>query len=139
MIRNLYNPAATDVDKKYEQMNESYYQNIKPEHMLDYFGFDTTAVSTQVAAVEAADDTYWYPLLCGQVDDVDATIDQFKVALETAGLQDIIDEAQRQVDEYVCSEIILLFVFVWINMKSKERSCALIIRSASSFLKIILI
>ena len=104
MIRNLYNPAATDVDKKYEQMNESYYQNIKPEHMLDYFGFDTTAVSTQVAAVEAADDTYWYPLLCGQVDDVDATIDQFKVALETAGLQDIIDEAQRQVDEYMSAQ-----------------------------------
>ena len=104
MIRNLYNPAATDVDKKYEQMNESYYQNIKPEHMLDYFGFDTTAVSTQVAAVEAADDTYWYPLLCGHVDDVDATIDQFKVALETAGLQDIIDEAQRQVDEYMSAQ-----------------------------------
>ena len=54
--------------------------------------------------MEAADDTYWYPLLCGQVDDVDAAIEQFKTAMYTAGLQDIIDEAQRQVDEYMAAQ-----------------------------------
>ena len=104
MLRTLYDPAESDVDIKYEEMNERFYENIKPEHLLDYFGFDTTAVSTQVAAVEAADDTYWYPLLCGQVDDVDAALEQFKTAMYTAGLQDIIDEAQRQVDEYMAAQ-----------------------------------
>lgn len=103
LVRTLYNPAATEVDEKYNQLNERYRENAKPEHMLDYFGFDATPVSTQFAAVEAALDTYWYPLLCGQVDDVDKTIEQFKAAMDTAGFQDILDEAQKQVDSYMAN------------------------------------
>lgn len=104
LLRTPYNPAATDVDVKYEQMMERFYESLKPEHALDCFSFDTTPVSTQVAAVDAAGGTYWYPLVCGLVDDVDATIEQYKTAMETAGLQDIIDEAQRQVDAYMASQ-----------------------------------
>ena len=34
------------------------------------------------------------------VDDVDATIDQFKSALNAAGMQDILDEMSKQIEAY---------------------------------------
>ena len=54
--------------------------------------------------MEAAIDNYYNPLINGLVDDVDATIDAMKTALDSAGIQDIIDEMNRQGAEYAASK-----------------------------------
>jgi len=57
-----------------------------------------------VAAVEANIETYYNPLVNGLVDDVDATIEQFRAALESAGIQDVLDELERQKEEFIAAK-----------------------------------
>ena len=38
------------------------------------------------------------------MDDVDATIEQFKQALEAAGIRDVLEEMEKQASEYVASK-----------------------------------
>ena len=47
--------------------------------------------------------TYFDPLVNGLVDDVDASLEQFRSAMEAAGIQDILNEMQSQVDALVAS------------------------------------
>lgn len=99
--RTQYIEDRTDMDDAYDKLLASFDANTKGEHPLDGFSFDTTEVTTQVAAVEAACGTYYGPLMNGLVPDVDASISEFRAALDNAGMQDILDEVQRQVDEYL--------------------------------------
>lgn len=101
--RTLYNESPTVVDEKYAEMKEYTLENLSKDHILDGFAFDATGVTTQVAAVEAAMGTYWTPLLCGMVTDVDAAMEQMLNALDAAGMQDILDELQSQIDAYAAS------------------------------------
>lgn len=57
-----------------------------------------------MAAVEANIETYYNPLVNGLVDDVDATIEQFRAALESAGIQDVLDELERQKEEFIAAK-----------------------------------
>lgn len=57
-----------------------------------------------MAAVEANIETYYNPLVNGLVDDVDATIEQFRAALESAGIQDVLDEMERQKEEFIAAK-----------------------------------
>ena len=57
-----------------------------------------------MAAVEANIETYYNPLDNGLVDDVDATIEQFRAALESAGIQDVLDELERQKEEFIAAK-----------------------------------
>ena len=61
-------------------------------------------VASQVAAVEANIETQYNPLVNGLVDDVDATIEQFRAALESAGIQDVLDELERQKEEFIAAK-----------------------------------
>ena len=72
--------------------------------MLRRINFDSSNVSTQFAAVEAAIDNYYNPLINGLVDDVDASIDAMNAAMDSAGIQDILDEMNRQAAEYVAEK-----------------------------------
>ena len=85
-------------------MKAEWEVNIKPSHVLDGFTFDNTNVASQVAAVEANIETYYNPLVNGLVDDVDATIEQFRAALESAGIQDVLDELERQKEEFIAAK-----------------------------------
>ena len=53
---------------------------------------------------EAAIDNYYNPLINGLVDDVDASIDAMNAAMDSAGIQDILDEMNRQAAEYVAEK-----------------------------------
>ncbi len=102
--RSEYIEDRTVLDDTYDELTAKFEANIKPDHVYDGFNFDSTNVSTQFAAVEAAIDNYYNPLINGLVDDVDATIDAMKTALDSAGIQDIIDEMNRQGAEYAASK-----------------------------------
>lgn len=102
--RTEYNENRTELDDVHDAILESFEANIKPVHPLDGFSFDTANVTTQCAAVEAACGTYYTPLMNGIVTDVDASIADFKAAVESAGIRDIEAELQRQIEEYLAKK-----------------------------------
>ncbi|MDO4304336.1 MAG: ABC transporter substrate-binding protein, partial [Bacillota bacterium] len=102
--RTEYIENRTPLDDTYDAMLESWNNNVKAEHVYDGFNFDSTNVTTQVAAVEAAISTYYDPLINGLVDDVDASLEALKEALESAGIRDIIAELEKQAADYVASK-----------------------------------
>lgn len=71
-----------------------------------FFGFavDSTPVSTQLAACKNVVDQYKPTLSAGVAGDVDATYEEFKAALDKAGMQDILEEYQKQLDTWLESK-----------------------------------
>lgn len=67
------------------------------------FAFDTTPVTDQYAACLSVMDKYYQPLMSGAVD-VQSTIDQAKGELEAAGINEIIAEKQKQLDEFLSAQ-----------------------------------
>lgn len=104
ITRTEYHETRTALDDTHDAMKAAWEADIKQEHVLDGFNFDSTKVSSQVAAVDANITTYYDPLVNGLVDDVDATIDQFKQALEAAGIREIMAEMETQAAEYITSK-----------------------------------
>ncbi|MCR5623389.1 MAG: ABC transporter substrate-binding protein [Treponema sp.] len=97
------NPSAVDQRKK--ELDDYFLSHVKSvDHVLDGFRFDSSKVSTQYAAVEAALGSYLLPLRSGLVDDVDKTLAEFRDAMNAAGMKDVMAEMQRQVDEFVAAK-----------------------------------
>lgn len=101
LMKKQYQSNPSAVDTKVNELNEFFLNNVKEEHPLDSFSFDTTNVSTQFAAVEAVTTNYFDPLVNGLVDDVDKWIADFRAALNAAGIQDVLNEMQTQIDAYL--------------------------------------
>ena len=99
--RTEYIENRTALDDTYDAMQEAWNNNIKEAHPYDGFNFDSTKVSTQFAAVEAALGNYYTPLINGLVDDVDASIEALRAALESAGIRDVLAEMESQAAAYV--------------------------------------
>lgn len=102
--RTEYIENRTALDDRCDELTEQFNNNIKPEHIYDGFNFDSTNVSTQFAAVEAALGNYYEPLVNGLVDDVEQTLEEMKAALQSAGIQDVLDEMNRQAAEYAATK-----------------------------------
>ena len=102
--RKEYIVDRTPLHDTYDALQEAFVNNIKADHVYDGFNFDSTDVSTQFAAVEAALGTYFEPLKNGLVNDVDKSIEEMNAALESAGIQAVLDEMNRQAAEYVASK-----------------------------------
>ena len=101
ITRTEYIENRTSLDDTYDALLAGFNNNIKAEHVYDGFNFDSTNVTTQVAAVEAALGNYYNPLVNGLVEDVDKAIAELKAALESAGVRDIQAELEKQAADYV--------------------------------------
>lgn len=64
------------------------------------FVFNQDAVANEVAACASVYDEYAKPLMKGSFADVEATVAEFNQKLEANGIQKIIDEAQKQLNEW---------------------------------------
>lgn len=102
--RTEYKEDRTPLDDTYDAMLESWDNNVKGEHIYDGFNFDSTNVTVQMSSVDAALSTYCDPLINGLVPDVDKALEDFRTAMETAGIRDIIAELEKQAAEYVASK-----------------------------------
>lgn len=102
--RTEYIENRTPLDDKFDKLQEAFNNNIKPEHPYDGFNFDSTKVSTQFAAVEAALGKYYDPLKNGLVDDVDQALEEMKLSLESAGIYEVLDEMNRQASEHIAEK-----------------------------------
>lgn len=67
------------------------------------FVFDSTPVATEEAQLNTVRDQYWNDLVFGAVDPAEK-MDEFNKALYDAGLQTVIDEKQRQLDEWLAKQ-----------------------------------
>ena len=67
------------------------------------FTLDTSSIKTQVSQVNAVKDEYFTNLAKG-ITNYDDVIDEFMDQLYAAGLQDIIDETQKQVNDWIASK-----------------------------------
>lgn len=68
------------------------------------FFFDTSEVDIEMAAIANVYDEFGKLLSCGACDDVDATLAQFNQKLKDNGLQTLLDECNRQYDEFLANK-----------------------------------
>lgn len=101
IMRTVAYESPTAVDKKVDELDAYFKAHLNPGHALDSFTFNQEPVATQCAAIDAVKNTYLLPLLSGLVPDVDATLAEYRAALDAAGMQDVLAEIQKQVDEYL--------------------------------------
>ncbi|MFD2615659.1 ABC transporter substrate-binding protein [Paenibacillus gansuensis] len=91
----------TDPDNKWDEFKK--FNAAGQKAPLLGFNFDTTKVTTEIAAVQNVKEEFWTSLMTGTVDPQEylpRAIEKFKAA----GLDKIIAEAQRQVDEWKSSK-----------------------------------
>lgn len=67
------------------------------------FTFNSTPVATEIAQLSTVRDQYWSDLAFGAVE-IDAKLKEFNDALYAAGLQTVMDEKQKQLDEWLANQ-----------------------------------
>ena len=95
-----------DAPVDYKDQLEAFNNDVTPENSSKFYGyaFNPDVVKTQYAAVNDVISTYRTSLECGVVDDVDGVLDQFIKDLETAGINEIIAENQKELDAWVAAQ-----------------------------------
>ena len=88
----------SDIFEQYAQVDESAIRSLG-------FGCttDLRSVTNQLAAVNDVVSQYLAPITTGAIDP-DTAIDEFNQALYDAGLQDIIDLKQEQLDQWLAEQ-----------------------------------
>ncbi len=89
-------PAAPDMYENVKEMSIS----AEPTKLIS-FTFVEESVKSEIAACTSIFQQYQGALACGAYEDVDATISEMKSKLDAAGYKKIIEECQKQVDEYL--------------------------------------
>ena len=87
-----------DIWEQYEDYNASLL-----ESKAFGFTFDPTPVTNEIAACNSAFDQYDNDLFTGSID-IDEGLAAMNEALYNAGLQTIMDEKQRQLDEWFAAQ-----------------------------------
>jgi putative aldouronate transport system substrate-binding protein len=80
--------------------NNKHYDDIATPNKLACFVLDTSAVQSQIAAIEQVNAQYLNPLVFGMAGDVDAAIQQYVAALKDAGSDTLMDTVKTQVAKY---------------------------------------
>lgn len=98
---NSYTVGTEPEDKwiKYKEVNDSMIRS-------KYLGFNinTDNVKNEIAAISNAGEKYTLQLAHGMIEDVDAALIEYREELDAAGYQKIIDDYQRQINEYLATK-----------------------------------
>lgn len=92
------------VPELYDTIRAEWEETIKEGVGAEKFtGFvmDTSNITTEVAACTNARQQYGWPLELGYTDNVEASIEEYKAALQAAGIDKVIEECQQQLDAYL--------------------------------------
>ena len=98
------NRNQAGVPEEYDTIREGWEQTIKDGVGTEKFtGFvlDTTNITTEVAACTNAKQQYGWPLELGYTDDVEASIEEYRTAMQAAGIDKVVEECQKQLDAYI--------------------------------------
>ncbi|MDO5423163.1 MAG: ABC transporter substrate-binding protein [Eubacteriales bacterium] len=109
-ILNVWGDKMKDLvmppnDDTYYDTMRAFNESITEEHTSDVLGycFNSEPVRTQYAAVADVISQYENVLGLGVVDPL-PTLEQFRSALTAAGIDDVIAENQRQLDEWLAAQ-----------------------------------
>ena len=95
------NQAGTPED--YDTMRKEWDDAIVPGEGPERFAgfvFDTTNVTSEISACANVQQQYWWPLELGYVD-AESGFAEYEEKMKAAGIEKIVEEAQRQLDEYL--------------------------------------
>ena len=95
----ILTPAAPSPASMYQDVQEMT-ESATPTELIS-FTLDESQLSTQIAACSGVLAQYTSGLLCGTYEDVDAVIEKMLSELKASGYDTIIEEANRQVQEYL--------------------------------------
>lgn len=101
------NRNQAGVPESYDTMREDWEKTIKADQGAERFtGFvlDTTNITTEVAACTNAEQQYGWPLQLGYTDNVEASIEDYKKAMQAAGIDKVVEECQKQLDAYIAAQ-----------------------------------
>ncbi|MCL2242847.1 MAG: ABC transporter substrate-binding protein [Treponema sp.] len=96
-----YIPNPTVYQLKEQEVRKVWERNKAPSHPLTRFTLDTSNITTQIAMINTIQEQYFTPLISGMAGDVDAAIATLRTQLDRAGIQDVINEANRQIQSYM--------------------------------------
>lgn len=99
MAGHAWEGNEVDIWDQYDEFNQG-------DVVSEGFGFryDNRPVLNQVIACQAVNTQYQAAIVRGTATDLDAAIDEYNAKLYEAGLQDIIDEKQRQLNEWQAAQ-----------------------------------
>lgn len=99
---DIYEPDQVTWYSGKDELYEDLSAGAK-EYALSAFSFDPEQCPTEIAAVADVCSNYFPLLAYGKVDDVKASIDQFRNELEAAGVRTLMENIQSQLDEALAS------------------------------------
>ena len=91
-------------------LTDAYYEELKQfndnAHVSKNLGyvFDASAFSAEAGAIASILEQKLPIINCGSVADVDAAVDELVAALKRAGIDDVIADNQRQLDEFLANQ-----------------------------------
>ncbi len=103
---NKLNRNQAGVPEEYNTTRENWENTIKSgkgAEKYTSFVFDSTNVTTELAACQNVEQQYWWPLALGYTDAVSGLAD-YKTKMQAAGIDKVIAEAQKQLDAYVATQ-----------------------------------
>lgn len=98
MITHLYPEDPANKWDEFKKFNATG----KPAALLG-FNFDPSKVTSEIAALQNAKEEFWTPLMTGTADP-DKVLQQAVQKLKSAGLDKIMEEAQRQLDAWKATQ-----------------------------------
>ena len=101
------NRNQAGVPDSYNIIREDWEKEISSDKGAERFtGFvlDTTNITTEVAACTNAEQQYGWPLQLGYTENVEQSIEEYKSAMEAAGIEKVIAECQTQLDAYLAAQ-----------------------------------
>lgn len=96
-VAHVWSGTDPDVFEEYKAVTESAI--VSPAYG---FSFDSSSVADEIAALTGVQEQYVYTIASGSVDP-ETEIAKFNEALYNAGLQKVMDEKQRQLDEWLAN------------------------------------
>ena len=96
-----YELDRADQLDSYIEMVGSWRKDLKANPNIAAFNFDTTNVASEMANMNNVVMKYKPQLHYGLVEDVDATVAEYRKALNAAGFEKVYEEFKRQLQEYL--------------------------------------
>ena len=95
-------PPTVEQDNRFWDNFKAYYSTAKEIPILG-FAYDSSAVSTEMGAVANVVAEFMLPLCTGTVDP-DEKIPEFLKKLEEAGVNDVLDDANAQLESFMAEK-----------------------------------
>lgn len=103
---NEFDRESEGTPDDYTPQKEAFEASITPgqgNEKFSAFVLDTSKIETEYSACTNVQQQYWWPLELGYTDK-EAGLAEYEAKMKAAGIEKVMEEAQRQLDEFVASQ-----------------------------------